>query len=55
MATRKCFDFNVRYGRQYRTELTYGEAAKELGECIMHALACDSKLDNRTKAEARNR
>ena len=45
--------FNVVYGMQCRDNLTYAEAARELGECIMHALACDGAIDNRTQAEAR--
>lgn len=43
--------FSVRYGLQLRERLTYGEAARELGACIMHAAACDSKLDNREPGE----
>ena len=37
--------FRVTYGQQIRTNLTYAEAAKELGECIMHALGCDGAFD----------
>jgi hypothetical protein len=44
-------NFAVQYGKQYTGDLPYHEAALELGACIMHALACDSKLDNRTKGE----
>ena len=43
--------FSVRYGLQLRESLTYGEAARELGAAIMHAAACDSKLDNREPGE----
>jgi len=43
--------FTVTYGLQVKDHLTYSQAAKELGSCIMHALACDSKLDNRAKGE----
>jgi hypothetical protein len=39
-------DFTVIYGKQVRTHLTYARAAHEYGEAIMHALACDGKLDN---------
>ena len=39
--------FTVVYGRQVKRDLSYAQAATELGECIMHALACDSRLDNR--------
>ena len=38
--------FTIRYGLQVKTRLSYGEAARELGECIMHACACDGGLDN---------
>jgi len=44
-------NFIVTYGLQVKDHLTYGQAAKELGCCIMHALACDGKLDNRAKGE----
>lgn len=37
--------FTVTYGLQVREGLTYGEAAKEYGECIMHSAACAGKLD----------
>jgi hypothetical protein len=43
--------FTVKYGLQIKAKLTYSEAASELGACIMHALACDGKLDNREKGE----
>lgn len=43
--------FNVIYGKQVKERLDYGEAAMELGSCIMHALACDDKLDGREKNE----
>jgi hypothetical protein len=33
--------------------LDYCRAAAKLGESIMHAIACEGKLDNRTKTEAR--
>jgi hypothetical protein len=45
-------NFAVQYGKQYTEGLPYSEAAFELGACIMHALACDSKLDNRTRRES---
>lgn len=45
-------DFGVRYGKQWRPNLTYAQAAKELGQCLMHAMACESMLDNRTQEEA---
>ena len=34
------------YGKQVKQGLNYSRAASELGACIMHALACDGKLDN---------
>ena len=39
--------FTVIYGKQIKARLTYGQAATELGACIMHALACEDLLDNR--------
>lgn len=42
--TRKLF--RVTYGKQVKDRLCYGDAATELGACIMHALACESRLDN---------
>lgn len=38
--------FAVTYGLQLKSDLDYAQAAAELGSCIMHALACESKLDN---------
>lgn len=46
-------NFAVRYGAQYDTGLDYARAAAKLGQALMHAAACDGKIDNRTKAEAR--
>lgn len=43
--------FTVVYGLQVKRDLSYAQAATELGECIMHALACDSRLDNREPGE----
>lgn len=40
-------DFTVQYGKQVRGGLNYCNAAHQLGECLFHQLACDSKLDNR--------
>lgn len=39
-------DFTVRYGQQVKEHLTYAQAARELGSCLMHGLACEGKLDN---------
>lgn len=38
--------FTVTYGLQVKSRLAYGAAAAELGECIMHALACEGKIEN---------
>lgn len=43
---REAGNFRVTYGKQTLTNLTYRDAAKELGECLMHALACEGLLDN---------
>lgn len=52
--TQHGFDrFSVSYGKQFNTDLDYAQAAKELGACIMHALACNNQLDNRTAAEGK--
>ena len=39
-------DFTVVYGKQVEENLTYAAAATRLGCAIMHALACEGKLDN---------
>lgn len=44
-------NFRVVYGKQIYDHLTYGQAALKLGASIMHALACQGKLDNREKGE----
>ena len=38
--------FRVTYGQQQRRTLTYLEAAREVGHCLFHALACDGRLSN---------
>lgn len=43
--------FSVTYGQQIKVGLDYNHAATELGSCIMHALACKGKLDNREKGQ----
>ena len=45
--------FTVVYGLQVRTGLDYGQAAEELGKCLMHHQSCEGTIDNRTRAEAR--
>ena len=37
--------FCVTYGSQVKDNLTYAEAARELGSCIMHALACEGHVE----------
>lgn len=37
--------FTVRYGLQEETGLSYERAARELGECIFHALVNEGKLE----------
>lgn len=44
-------DFTVVYGLQVRDGLTYDDACAELGMAIMHALACNGKVDNREEGE----
>lgn len=43
--TRSGKEFTVTYWKQVRKGLNYEHAAEELGYCIMHALACDGRLD----------
>jgi hypothetical protein len=38
-------NFAVRYGLQVDDQLTYQQACTRLGASIMHALACEGKLD----------
>ncbi len=38
--------FRVTYGQEVTEQLSYDEAARELGLAIMHAAACEGKLDN---------
>lgn len=38
--------FSVVYGSETHDGLTYSEAAKELGLCIFHALACIGRITN---------
>lgn len=38
--------FTVVYGLHKKARLDYSSAAKELGECLMHAAACDGLLNN---------
>ncbi len=38
-------DFAVVYGLQMKSGLSWGQASRELGESLMHALQCEGKLD----------
>ena len=38
--------FTVTYGQQTRAGLDYYDAAREIGLCAMHALACDGGIQN---------
>ncbi len=38
--------FSVQYGKQLRTNLSYAEAAQELGSCIFRGLACEGKIED---------
>ena len=44
-------NFTVQYGKQVERRLDYTQAATALGAAIMHAAACDDKLDNREIGE----
>lgn len=43
--------FRTTYGLEVSDLLDYTRAASNLGSAIMHALACEGKLDNREKGE----
>lgn len=43
--------FTVCYGVEIKPELSYARATQALGQALMHALACDSKIDNRERGE----
>ena len=36
--------YTVTYGQQKRIGLDYYAACKEIGQCVMHALACDGVI-----------
>lgn len=44
-------NFAIQYGMQICAKLTYGDAAREFGECVFHSLACAGLLDNSEKGE----
>jgi len=37
-------NFTVKYGKEVKSNLSYGEAARQFGLSVMHALNCDGKL-----------
>jgi len=44
-------NFRVTYGLQVDDGLNYAQAAAKFGQAVMHWLACEGRLDNRTKGE----
>lgn len=40
-------DFSVTYGEQEWHGLPYRDAARKLGEAMMHGMACEGRLDPR--------
>lgn len=44
--------FKVTYGGQVTYGLTYEQAAKELGECLMHAFTCSGAVATEWEATA---
>lgn len=45
----------VSYGQQVKTNLTWQEAATELGNCIFHQLECNGKIQRPDVSEAERR
>lgn len=45
-------EFTVTYGCQVTKFLSYSQAAKEFGLCVMHEAACEGRIDNRKSTEA---
>ncbi len=39
-------NFTVQYGEEYKSQLTYSEAALELGAAMMHNAALQGKLNS---------
>ena len=39
-------NFTVQYGKEVKSNLDYSQAAKSIGFCVMHALSCDSKIND---------
>jgi len=44
--------FTVYYGLHVKENLDYSQAAKEIGECILHNAACQGYLDDITHRSA---
>lgn len=38
--------FRVTYGAEVKDNLTYSEAAEQMGYCLMHAMACNSLIND---------
>ena len=38
--------FSVIYGSELHEDLEYGEAARQFGLCLFHALACVGRIEN---------
>lgn len=38
--------FTVQYGQQITKNLTYEEAAKEMGQCLMHSMVCAGWIES---------
>ena len=39
--------FSVRYGAELHDGLSYDEAAREFGLCLLHALACIGRIETK--------
>lgn len=49
--TSECL-FRVEYGADIRDNLTYEEAAMNLGSCLMHARCCNGEIENECSLQA---
>ena len=38
--------FSTRYGKEFKTNLSYAEAATELGYILMHGFTCEGKIED---------
>ena len=43
--------FTVTYGCQERAGLSYVQAARELGECIVHNLVCNGNIETNSEED----